>query len=173
MKICPNCKAQNDDVTNVCRYCGAALPVAPPPYQPQQQPYQPYQQAQTYQQPQPQPQYTQYAGGYQNAYDPRSVNLRDDISTARTLGIVSIVFLFIFTLVTLICSIIGINKANEAIQQAEALGDQMLINEAKDAKKLNKIALIIFLVFAGIGVLATILMAVLGIGLFSAGLANY
>lgn len=180
MKVCKNCGAHLDDSAPYCPLCGAEQQ---PPYaqnadnqQYTQQNYnqndnQNYNYNQGYNQYDPyDPQYSQANNGqynyqqpYNQQFDPRYVNLQNEISTVKTLGIVSIIGLFFAGLVTIVCSIIGIVKGNGAISQARMLGDPLLIQQAEDAKRLNKIALIILAVLAVLGVLAVIILASAGI----------
>ena len=160
MKTCPSCSGQNDDNAAVCRFCGANIGY--PPYQNQNQYYQQNNQ-----------QYNAYPNGYQSTYDPRVSALKNDISTAKTLGIVSIVFIFFMQLVTFVCSLLGISKANSAIEQAKLINDPYLLKEAEDAKKMNKIALIVTIIIWAVAIISCVLMAILGVGLFSAGASDY
>lgn len=104
-----------------------------------------------------------YAPAYQQPFNPYYTEIKNDISNVRTLGIVSLIFLIFAQIVTLVCSIIGIVKGNDAIRKAQSIGDPNLIKEAQDAKKLNKIALIIFIVLGILAILIGIAIAVFGI----------
>ena len=174
MIICPTCGAQLQDGTAVCPTCGAQLAAYNAPPQPQPQ--------QTYYQPQPQyapPQYQQAPPQQQyGAPDPWQVQYQtmdkmNDVSTAKTLGIVSIIGAFVFTIVCWICGGIGLSKANEIIAFAKQTGNLQLLAEAESAKKLNKAGLIISFVFIGLGILAGILIAVIGAAAGLGALDNY
>lgn len=75
----------------------------------------------------------------------------NDASTAKGLGIVSIIcaIFFSFVIVCWICGALGIAKANSAMRFAQQTGNMQLYNEAASAKSLNKIGLIISAVILG------------------------
>ncbi len=171
MKICPHCGSQNVDGAFSCSACSADISyVQPvnnayqnnsyqaPPYQNNQAP--PYQ---NYQAPPQQP-YNQSPYGY-NTFDPVVSKLNNEIQNAKTLGIVSVVFIFIMRLVTFVCALIGMSKAKAAKIEAEQLGNQMLVKEAQDAYKTNKIALIVTIVLYALGILSTIAFFVIYMGI--------
>ena len=146
--FCKNCGNSVQDGTVTCPYCGSALEQSQPQYQ---QP--------TYQQPQyQQPAYQQ--PGYQQPYQQPYQPVNPEVSTAKTLGIVAIVAAFFIPLVSFICGGIGLSKANQAL--AFNPGDF----EAANAKKLNKIGLILAGVLVGLAVLIYIV-------LFAVLMANY
>ncbi len=153
MKICPNCHCRNTDNANFCASCSANIsnvyPVQNPPYQAPVAPYQ---------------QYPNYGAPYPTV-DPMITRPKNDISNAKMLGVVAVVFLFFMRLVTFVCSLIGISKAKEARKDAEKLGDPLLIKDAKDAYKTNKIALIITIVLYLAAGLSTVLILLLNYGL--------
>ena len=161
MKVCPNCHLQYDDSVSFCTACGTPLPAAAQP-EIQAPPYAPPYAQQGYQNAQPNQQYA-YNPAYSQPFDVQLTEIKNSISTVKTLGIISIVFLFFAQIVTLVCAIIGIIKGNDAINKARLTGDPMLIKEAEDAKKLNKIALIIAIVITVIAIIATIALVALGV----------
>lgn len=133
----------NDDVA-VCPHCGTATntyqPVSQqPPVQPnyQQPPVQP-----NYQQPD-QPVYQQVTvqPGFQQvppqAYNPQAAQFNNDVSTAKTLGIVAIIAGIFIPLAGWICGGIGLSKAKHCLAMNPAS------YEAQNAKKLNIAGLIV------------------------------
>ncbi len=138
---------QLDDSASFCNYCGAPLDYQNPP------------------QPQPQAQQFNYPPAYQQAFSPYAAELKNEISNVKTLGIISLIFIIFNMLVSLICSIIGIVKGNNAIKKAESLGEFQLVKEAEEAKKLSKIALIISIVLTIIAII--VVTAIVALGVYS------
>ena len=108
-KYCSNCGSEVNDQAVVCIRCGCAVQnVQQSQYQqPYQQPYQgSYQQShqQAYQQPYQQP----YGQPYGRPAYPQPMNGPKKTQTSLILGIVGIVFAWLFALVGHITSIIGI-----------------------------------------------------------------
>lgn len=193
MAFCNVCGTSVPDNATNCPVCGSfmATQAAPQPApQPQAQPYvapQPQPQAQPYTAPQPQPQpqpqqpvnpYSTQSGQYagQNPYSPQGtyqqtsgmppVMMADphkEVSTAKTLGIVAIVMAFFWPLVSWICGGIGISKANNVVTMAQAYADPYLLSAAEEAKKLNKVGIIISIVLAALSIIGIILLMSLGI----------
>lgn len=156
-----------------------APPYTAPPYSAPQQP-QPQPQPQAQSQPQqPVNPYSTQAGQFagQNPYSPQgayaqpapgmppvtATDPHKEASTAKTLGIVAIVTAFLWPLVCWICGGIGISKANSAISMAQAYADPYLLSEAEEAKKLNKIGIIIGIVLTVISIIGIIVLASLGV----------
>ena len=135
-----------------------------PAPQPQQQ-YQPQPQQQQYQQPQAQPQqYQQSQAQPQQQYNPApqqgAVETEKKSSGApKGIGITSIILSIFFPLAAFICSIIGMAKSKKVIASAEAAGDSQLEADAKSAKKLCTIGLILSIVFTIILIVARIIIA--------------
>ncbi len=166
-----------------------ATPQAAPYAAPQASPYAaPQPQPQPQPEPQPQPPvnpYSAQSGQYsnQNPYSQQGAYAQPapgvqpmmgtdpmkEISTAKTLGIVAIVMAFIWPLVSWICGGIGISKANSVITMARSMADPYLLSTAEEAKKLNKVGIIISLVLTA---LSFILIIILGAAGVMAGL-NY
>ena len=157
MSYCPQCGTYIPEGENVCPNCQTVIGAAPQPQYQQVPPQQPqYQQV-----PPQQPQYQQMPMN----------NPVKDISTAKVLGIVAIVFGFFRPLVSWICGGIGISKANKAIDYARSVGDMMLLQEAESAKKFNKIGVIIGIVVEVLSIGALVAFMIIGA---SAGVAaNY
>lgn len=158
--FCQQCGTQIPEGALSCPACGSAVSQAqygqagynqaPPQYgQPQ------YQQAP--------PQYGQVP--------PQNPNMYRDLDTAKTLGVVSIVMAFFFPLVCWICGGIGISKANGIINMAQMNNDAYLLEEAKSAKKTNKIGVIIGIVLTAVSVLLSIILVL--VPLVIAGASQY
>lgn len=166
MAFCTNCGNAVPDGAASCPVCGAALYNAnagAPSYEAtaaQQTPVGGYYSPQ-YQQTPPADPYSYQQPYYQQAA-PANLAQKNEVSTAKTLGVLCIVFAFLNTLVSIILGCIGISKAGTAIQNARMYNDQFLIAEAEQAKRYNKIGLIINAVFMGIAILAFILLFALG-----------
>ena len=157
MKICPHCNHQNADNAIYCSTCSANIAnVYPVQNQPYQAPAAPYQQ---------QPNYNAQYGRQFVPDSPMVARLKNDIQNAKILGAVSIVFIFFMRLVTFVCSLLGMSKAKAARKEAERLGDQILIRDAKDAYKTNKIALIITIVLYVLAAISTLIVLLLNYGL--------
>ena len=180
MAFCTNCGTAVPENAPSCPACGAVLfqhmnqPV-PPQAAPAPEQANPYaQQANTYAPPQENPyaqqayQQPYYGAQQQNPYAPPMYapernSHANAVSTARTLGIVAIIFMFFNSLVSIILGAIGLSKANAAIAYAQQVNDMALLTEANSAKRLNNIPLVISLVLAALGALALILSAALGV----------
>ena len=169
MAVCPKCGANLPDGVNFCNVCGASMTPPQPQYQQQQQQYGEQQQP-VYQQPQqqygeqqPQYQQPQYQQVPPQQYQQFVNPAQKDTSTAKTLGIIAIIFAFISPLVSWICGGIGISKANGAINVASQMGDMMTLQDAEQAKKLNKIGVIISIVIAAISILCYIALMAVGL----------
>lgn len=174
MAYCTSCGAQLPEGAANCPICGSVIyehvnqtntPPQPQYTQPQGEYYQPPQEGNYYQPPydtQQQNPYTapQQQYGYnqvQNAQEAKNV------STAKTLGIIAIVFAFIRPLVSWICGGIGISKANSAIAFAQQIGNAQMVSEAENAKKFNKIGIILSIVLYVILIILIIMMVSLGV----------
>ena len=165
MAFCPNCGSPVEEGAAACPVCGMSLynganqTPAYNNYQPSDTvPAGPYYSPQSQQVP---PTYNYQQMYYQQA-NPVYQELRNKVSSARTLGILCIVFAFLNTLVSIILGCIGISKANAAIQSARMYNDPSLLSEAVQAKKYSKIGLIITGVMIGFFVLLIVLVGVLG-----------
>lgn len=112
--FCSKCGNEINDEAVICPNCGC-------PTQNYNKP----------QEPVVQPNHTQY---YQPAYRPKSVE--QEISTARTLGIIAIIAGVFIPLAGWICGGIGYSKANKLI-------DPNFADVIEGAKKLNLVGLII------------------------------
>ncbi len=67
---------------------------------------------------------------------------------AKTMGIVAIVFGFIFPIVSWICGGMGISKAGKAISYAESVGDAQLLADSKKARTMCIVGIAISIVIA-------------------------
>ena len=151
--FCNNCGNFAPEGSAVCPYCSSPLGAqnaqgAQPNYQ------QPTYQQPTYQQPTYQPPAYQPPAYQQPAYQPTN----PEISTAKTLGIVSIITAILcFTLASFICGGIGISKANSvlALNPTDPL--------ALEAKKYNKIGLILAGVLTGLYIVVYIFLIIAGV----------
>ncbi|MCR5207338.1 MAG: zinc-ribbon domain-containing protein [Eubacterium sp.] len=145
-----------------CIFCGADIPdgVALCPYCGRLQ--QPGAQGVNYNYAPPQPtQYDLYARQQER-------NAKKDLSTAKTLGIVSIVCAVIcsFLIVGIVCGVIGLGKAKNAMAYAQQTADLIMYDEAKSARTLNRIGLIIATVIVVGAVVLGILATALGFAMF-------
>ncbi len=166
-RFCMNCGSEI--VEQVVPAYQPPQPEQPPYQQPAQPQYQPYgtqpQPDATYQpygaqQPQPEVTYQPY-GAQQPPYAPQQANTQgfyqqpveqaeayNLAAKAKSNGIVAIVFAFFIPLVSWICGGMGLSKANKALDYGNMTGDQQLIDDAKKAKTLATIGLIISIAMA-------------------------
>ena len=160
MNICSRCNSYVPDGANVCPNCGNVInganqqfrqvPQQYPQPQAQPQPNYQYQQPQQFEQPQAQPAKQSDAGAL--------------TKKAHSLGIVAIITGFLFPLVAWICGGIGIAKAGGAFTYANSIGDMMLAESARHAKKLNVIGIVVSIALRVVAViLYIILFAVIGV----------
>ena len=173
MSFCSNCGTQLPENAPSCPNCGSVVyqyvnqnentvPAEQPaqtaeqPVQPQQPPVQP-----NYQQPPVQPTYQPYNPQQPQGFvppQPTDVAVMQSVQynntkTAKTLGILAIVFAFISPLVSWILGGIGISKANGANNFAAAYGDAVIAQNAKSAKTLNIVGIVISLVMMVISII--------------------
>lgn len=132
--LCRNCGKEIPNDSRFCNFCSA-------PVYPDQNNQQSYGQPQ---QPYGQPYYGQ----------PVDTVINDQISTARTFGIISIIAAFFFPLASWICGAIGISKVKPFLNYSDYIGEQ-----ARDAKRLCKIGIIIGVVFVSMSALIGFLFA--------------
>ena len=153
---CPNCGSV------VYQYVGSAENSAPvgqtqQPPQPEQpvytQPVQP-----NYQQPPVQPTYQPYNQAQPQGFVPPMPNVPvmhaeqyKNSKNAKTLGILSIVFALLSPLISWILGGIGLSKANNALNFSLSLGDPALEAEAKNAKTLCTVGIILACVMFAVG----------------------
>ncbi|MBQ9228097.1 MAG: hypothetical protein IJ168_04615 [Eubacterium sp.] len=181
MAFCNICGSNVPDGAATCPICGSVMasqsprPEAAPngapqptptaaPVNPYSQPSGQYGNQNPYS---PQGTYTQPTGYAQPVQPTPVASPYQDVSTAKTLGIVSIVMIFVFLPACWICGGIGLSKANAAITLAQSYGDMMLLQQAQEAKKLNKIGLIIGLVLTGISILSAVLVLIMSAAAYS------
>jgi len=152
---CPNCGVSLPDGANACPYCKTVLQNVNNVYA--HVPNTPHDTVLNG---------AQTTGYSQRAYDFTSPEVNEnkqfyyqqklmesinDASTARGLGIISIICAIFSALIVVcwICGALGIAKANSAMLFAEQTGNMQLYNEAAKAKSLNKTGLIISAVIIG------------------------
>jgi hypothetical protein len=135
--------------------------------QPQQnqytQPAQQYAQPQQNQYYQPQPQQQNYYYQQQGVNSAQYTALRNNANSAKTMGILAIIFAFFWQLLSFIFGGIGISKANDVMAQAQALGDQALYQEAAQAKSRCKTGIILSVVFIVLALIFVIVAAAIGV----------
>lgn len=176
MAFCTNCGKPIVEDAASCPHCGAVIynhiqqpgsAQAGQYYQPPQEQAQPgayYQppqeQAQpgAYYQPPQQPQINQMP--YVDPQAVQGAQLSQQLSSARTLGIVAIIAAFFSPLIAWICGGIGSGKANKAILFANQTGNMPLLADAQKAKRLNTIGIVL----GACIVLFFVVIAVLGGG---------
>ena len=153
--ICSKCGNQIDDGETYCAHCGTPVE--------KKDAFEPYGQgtydnAEQPQEQQPvQPQYQQqgYVPPYQTYQQPFNNNFlaQEEISSARTLGILSIVLgILLSSIAGWICGGIGSSKVDKYLFS----NDMQLRLSAQDAKKLNKIGLILTSVFFALKIIGII-----------------
>ena len=137
-------------------YSQQAQPVQP------QQAYQPYQQNPIYQSPADNAPYMHNTGvnnqpvqpaqqfNYQQPFGAQqnSQEYYQTVAKAKRNGIVAIIFAFLIPLVSWICGGTGISKAGNVISFAESVGDTELLGQAKKARTLCIIGIVISIVMA-------------------------
>lgn len=139
MANCVNCGSFIPDGVSICPYCAALQ---------NQNYYNPAAAA-------PQANY-----GFDAYAQSQYYTASKDVSTAKALGIVAIVCSVVssFVLAGLICGIIGMHKANSVMTYAQQSANMGLYNDAKSAKTLNLIGLIISIAVMVIALFAFIFM---------------
>ena len=145
---CPNCGAQARENASFCEVCGEQLPGAGNP----QPPVEPVTRQNTnddYSRPQP-----AYA-----SQDPEHTQRASDASAAYTLGIISLILLFLpgFVVIQLVLSAVGMYKA------ANALGSVDAFPKARSGQVMCRITFWLTVAFIILCALATVLTVVFAV----------
>ena len=157
MYNCKNCSAQLPDGANACPYCGAVQQstnnlYAKIPNTPHDTVFEENKNVQ------PQHPYGMNPNSFDENqrfyFQQKLTESINDASTAKALGIVTIVCALIptFIIISWICGAMGLAKANAALNFAQQTGNAQLYSEALAAKSRNKTGLIISAVVACLGV---------------------
>ncbi len=112
------------------------------------------------------PQYQQSTQNYYQSSDPLIIEqeMRNNLSTANTMGILAIILGFILTPIAgIICGIIGLSKANEVPDFAE---NQYIREEKQRVKKLNILGIVLP---TALWIVAMIVMFICFFGVIFAG----
>lgn len=154
--FCNKCGASISDEYKVCPHCGNV--VAGNQYNATYTNQPNYQQGQYYQPP-------QYNQQQYPPFNQEQSNINDEISTAKTLGIIAIVcglcLPSIGWIVALVCGIIGLTKVNHALSSPYGASNP----DARTAKKMNIAGIVIPIVEVVLVIIAWILIAFLGIAM--------